>query len=502
MDLIAAYSDDDSHHSSASHSPSRFASPTTAAPPAEPASEALASASLPGTVATLPASTLDLEAAPDSVPSVQRTVLGTVETIDFDDLKFAALERQLCTNGVTHDPGTGLEIRAPAPRPRRARTPPPSPAPAPAKRPRAERPFVPTSKLHVVADDGETLRSWAEPRAAARTFAQLETYTPYVPKRELLTARAAHAGKGVSKVLFFPPYGHLLLSGGLDGTLNAWTVDMDGVTATSSAATNARSMRLVRSYEGHSKGISDFTVNEHSRTSVLTCGYDRSIREWDVETGKVTGSYRTQSGALPHCVRVPPAADNGHEFLVACSDRQILQLDTRDAGAVVQKYDQHMGSVNSLCFIDDTRFISACDDKVLRLYEYGIPVVVRHLSDPDYFSMPVIIQHPNRKSVVCQSMDNSVSVFTTAHKFKLNQKKRFRGHLSSGYSCGLTTSPDGRFLASADSLGRLFFWDWKSGKPLRTLQAHKGVCIDIDWHPTHPSLVASCSWDGSLKLWH
>lgn len=188
--------------------------------------------------------------------------------------------------------------------------------------------------------------------------------------------------------------------------------------------------------------------------------------------------------------------------MVASSDRRVLQLDLRDANQVVQSYDQHMGSVNSLAFIDQgRRFVSSSDDKVLRVWEYGVPVVIKYITDPSMHSMPVMLLHPNRRSLACQSMDNTVRIYTARDKVKRNDKKLFKSHLVAGYACGLTYSADGRFLGSGDSMGRLYFWDWKSTRLFRTLQAHNGVCIDLDWHPTLPSLVASCGWDGVVKLW-
>lgn len=41
-------------------------------------------------------------------------------------------------------------------------------------------------------------------------------------------------------------------------------------------------------------------------------------------------------------------------------------------------------------------------------------------------------------------MDNSIVIYDVKHgNFKLNRKKHFTGHMSSGYACGLKFSPDG-----------------------------------------------------------
>lgn len=109
--------------------------------------------------------------------------------------------------------------------------------------------------------------------------------------------------------------------------------------------------------------------------------------------------------------------------------------------------------------------------------------------------------HPNGKYFAGQSMDNKVVIYDCKGNFKMNRKKKFAGHLNSGYACGLDFSPDGQFLASGDADGKLWFWNWKSCKNLRTMKVHEGVCIDAKWHPIEPSKVATCGWDGTIKLW-
>lgn len=80
-------------------------------------------------------------------------------------------------------------------------------------------------------------------------------------------------------------------------------------------------------------------------------------------------------------------------------------------------------------------------------------------------------------------------VFEAAGRYRFQGVKRFRGHGNSGYAILPGFSTDGRFLMSGDVSGKVWFWDWKTMKNHRTLQAHDQVCMGSEWHPTMASRV-------------
>lgn len=99
-------------------------------------------------------------------------------------------------------------------------------------------------------------------------------------------------------------------------------------------------------------------------------------------------------------------------------------------------------------------------------------------------------------------MDNAIVMFEAGDKFFQVRKKTFKGHNTAGYACQVGFSPNGRFVMSGDGTGQLWFWDWKSKKNYKKLRAHtNGPCIGAIWHPSEPSMVATCGWDGLIKLW-
>eukprot|EP00042_Codosiga_hollandica_P029523 m.163961 g.163961 ORF g.163961 m.163961 type:complete len:161 (-) comp53094_c0_seq28:118-600(-) len=152
-------------------------------------------------------------------------------------------------------------------------------------------------------------------------------------------------------------------------------------------------------------------------------------------------------------------------------------------------YSQHCGDGNHI------------DDESIRIWDWDVPVDTKYISDPGMHSMPAAAQHPNRKWMIFQSMDNKIVTFDTSDKFRMNRKKEFKGHMCAGYACQVNFSPCGEYVISGDGNGNLCVWDWHTTKLYSKFKAHDEVCIGAVWNPQEPSRVATCGWDGLIKYW-
>ncbi|KAI9327000.1 WD40-repeat-containing domain protein [Obelidium mucronatum] len=302
----------------------------------------------------------------------------------------------------------------------------------------------------------------------------------FIPK-SLVHTWTGHT-KGVNQIQFIPKTAHLILSASMDSKVKLWDVY------------NER--KCLRTFMGHSKGVKAIDFSNDGKR-FLSCSYDKWIKLWDTETGQCIRSFSTRR--VPNCVTFNPGKQN--IFLTGCADKKVYQFDI-NTGNIVQEYDQHLGAVNTVTFVDDNRrFITTSDDKTLRAWEYGIPVVIKYVAEPDMHSMPAVTLHPSHKWLACQSLDNQILIYSAKDRFKLQRKKVFKGHLIAGYACKPGFSADGRFIMSGDSEGRVWFWDWKTCKVYKKFKAHENVVMDCQWHPHESSKVATCSWDGTIKYW-
>ncbi|KAH6828857.1 Transducin/WD40 repeat-like superfamily protein [Perilla frutescens var. hirtella] len=347
------------------------------------------------------------------------------------------------------------------------------------KREKGEYAHADKTSFHGKEEKDYQGRSWIAPPKDAKA----SNDRCYTPKR-LVHTWSGHT-KGVSAIRFFPKHGHLLLSAGMDTKVKIWDVFNSG--------------NCMRTYMGHSMAVLDVWFSNDG-SKFLSAGYDKNIKYWDTETGQVISSFST--GKVPYVARLNPDEDKQNVLLAGMSDNKIVQWDV-NTGKITQEYDQHLGAVNTITFMDNNRrFVTSSDDKSLLVWEFGIPVVTKYISEPHMHSMPSISLHPNSNWLACQSLDNQILIYNT--RFQVNKKKRFGGHIvagQAGYASQVNFSPDGRFVMSGDGEGRCWFWDWKTCKVISTLKCHRGVCIGAQWHPLQQSNVATCGWDGFIKYW-
>lgn len=150
--------------------------------------------------------------------------------------------------------------------------------------------------------------------------------------------------------------------------------------------------QCLRTFQGHSKAVKDVTFSNDGRR-FLSASYDKQIKLWDTETGQCLSSF--SNGKIPYVVKFNPDEDKQNSFLVGLNDKKIIQWDI-NTKEITQEYDQHLGSVNSITFVDENRrFVTTSDDKTMRAWDYDIPVVIKYIADPTMHSMPAVSLHPN-----------------------------------------------------------------------------------------------------------
>ncbi|CAG9472269.1 pre-mRNA-processing factor 17, putative [Plasmodium vivax] len=336
------------------------------------------------------------------------------------------------------------------------------------------------STLHIDEESNDYYhKSWFELPAEykERDFMIEENFPP---KKEIHTYKGHKMG--VQKIRFFPKYGNYILSASLDHTLKLWGV--------------YKSKSCVRTYKGHFKGVKD-VLFDNDGANFLSCSYDNNVIYWDTEYGKIKGVYNQKK--TPYCLCLNH--DDPNTFLVGGANNKICHIDFR-TGNIELEYNEHLQAINTITLCENNKkLISTSDDKKIFIWEYGLPVVVKYISDASMFSITAVSVHPSNNFFLCQSMNNVITVYESTGKFRLFSKKTFKGHHNIGYAINVSCSNDGKYVISGDSNGGLFIWNWKKMSNFKNMKAHQNVCIDCAWHPFKTSMLATASWDSTVKLW-
>ncbi|KAL2245382.1 WD repeat-containing protein 25 [Sesamum indicum] len=308
--------------------------------------------------------------------------------------------------------------------------------------------------------------------------------------RSLSSALNGHV-KPVNGVQWSTTHAHLLASAGMDHTVSIWNVW-------------SRGEKRARILNYHHAAVKDVKWSQQG-LSVLSCGYDCTSRLVDVEKGIEAQVFKEDQ--IVEVVKFSP--DNYNLFVSGGSKGLIKLWDTR-TGTVVHEYVRSLGSILDVEFtVDGRNLITSSDVSKSNLSENSIIVwdVSRQvpLSNQVYaeaYTCPCIRCHPLEPYFIAQSNGNYIAIFSTRSPFKLDKYKRYESHGVYGFPIKCNFSLDGRILASGSSDGFIYFYNSKTSKLLKKVKAYNQACIDVVFHPTLPNVVASCSWNGEVSVFH
>ena len=302
-------------------------------------------------------------------------------------------------------------------------------------------------------------------------------------EKRALNVNTLKGHEGYVRSVVFSRDGKQLASGSYDKTIKIWDV------------TTGKVLNTLKGHEGlvNSVGFSP------DGKQLASGSDDKTIKIWDMTTGKVLNTLKGYEGSV-NSVGFSP---DGKQLAYGSDDRTIKIWDVT-TGKVLKGYE---GVVTSVGFSPDGKQLaSGSDDKTIKIWDVTTGKVLNTLPSERYAnkghesSVNSVVFSPDGKQLASGSLDNTIKIWDMTRGKVLNTLK---GHdSSSGVSWvnSVVFSPDSKQLASGSHDKTIKIWDMTRGKVLNTLKGHDSSVNSVVFSPDGKQL-ASGSSDNTVKIW-
>ncbi|MFG1923538.1 WD40 repeat domain-containing serine/threonine protein kinase [Cryptosporangium sp. NPDC048952] len=256
-------------------------------------------------------------------------------------------------------------------------------------------------------------------------------------------------------------------------------------------ATNAT---LVRTFAGHTDSVYGL-VYDATHDRLVSAGNDRSVRYWDLRTGKAAGPARPGQ----HDAVLGLAASSDGRVLASGNGDHTVQLwDPATGRRTGQPLTGHTDQVNAVAVSPDGRRVaSASGDRTVRLWD---PATRKQVGKPLVgHTGPVVwlAFSPDGKTLATAGEDRTVRLWSVATGAQLG--KPLSGHTDEVLTVAF--SPDGRRVASGGRDTTVRLWDVETHRPIGgPINGHTAKVTSVAFSPDG-SLLVSAGGDVALGLW-
>ncbi len=227
---------------------------------------------------------------------------------------------------------------------------------------------------------------------------------------------------------------------------------------------------LVKIFRGHEDFATAICFTEEGK-KIISGGYDKTVRIWDVSTGKCTNVFPGHEDYIS-CLDISP---NGR-YIASGSGDGSIRIWEAQSGYCFQVLKEHHKAVAALNFTPDgQKLLSAGKDKIIRIWDCQTWQVLRYLKGHNGMINGLAISRDG-KTVVSGSWDNSIRMWNLESGECLWNSTGHTGHVR----C-VAISPDGKIIASGADDSTVRVWD-TDGKCLAILQRDSIVfSIAFSW---------------------
>ncbi|XP_075387895.1 WD repeat-containing protein 25 [Tenrec ecaudatus] len=287
-----------------------------------------------------------------------------------------------------------------------------------------------------------------------------------------------------------PPQSHLLLSASMDKTFKVWDAVDTG--------------HCLQTYTLHTEAVRAARWAPCGRR-ILSGGFDFALHLTDLETG--TPLFSGQSDFRITTLKFHP--QDHHLFVCGGFSSEIKAWDIRTS-KVVRRFTATVQQTLDILFLrDGTEFLSSTDassrdsaDRTIIAWDFRTSAKISNQIFHERYTCPSLALHPREPVFLAQTNGNYLALFSAVWPYRMSRRRRYEGHKVEGYSVGCECSPDGDLLVTGSADGQILLYNFRTASRACARQGHAQACVGVTFHPVLPCALATCSWEGTVKVWH
>ncbi|XP_041037754.1 WD repeat-containing protein 26-like isoform X2 [Carcharodon carcharias] len=272
-----------------------------------------------------------------------------------------------------------------------------------------------------------------------------------------------------------------LATGSKDNAVIIWQVDPE-----------THQLKLLKTLEGHTYGVS-YLVWSPDDTYLIACGPDdcSELWLWHVQTGELRTKMSQSHEDSLTCAAWNP---DGKRFVTGGQRGQFYQCDLD--GNVLDSWEGVR--VQCLWCLNDGKTILASDThQRIRGYNFE-ELTDRNIVQEDHPVMSFTVSRNGRLALL-NVATQGVHLWDLQDRVLLQKYQGVTQGFYTIHSCLGGMSED--FIASGSEDHKVYIWHRKSELPVAELTGHTRTVNCVSWNPQIPSMLASASDDGTVRIW-
>jgi len=233
-------------------------------------------------------------------------------------------------------------------------------------------------------------------------------------------------------------------------------------------------------------------VFSKDRKRILSSCYDKSVRLWEVETGRCLREFESNAQLTRSLAWSPD-----QRYVLSClsHDSGVYQWDF-ETGAGIRKLEGHADAVHSVEWSPNSRLaLSGSYDMTVRVWNVETGRCPR-VFEGHRAAIDSLAWSTDQRLALSGARDHTVRLWEVETGACL---RVFEGHTDVIWSVAWSADQRRALSSGADKTVRL--WDVDTGRCLRVLEGHTRDVASLALNPTNQYRVLSGSTDKTVRLW-